>query len=360
MQLFHQVFVIGSALSGIAIVLFAIIWSARLRALNEARLEFVIPCAFTVSFLLYFVILLTKESGLVVLLLVAAMCFGSMHLARGGDACPPFDAGAEGRAAGHRGLRSFTLLAFASWVQIAFFRVLSTPELSGNRFTHYLIPFSFACVTSLVMLLLCMRMSRYLNVSLAYRWSLPLFMLSYVPIFIDYGNPTLRLAAYAINFLGMFGVQFGCWLGACKYLRRTGSPALTVFGVYALGEGLGIFLGCLAGLYAVLSLDEKGLMVLSSVLLTAVAFAIMVTGFNPQWVFNRTRSRGEDGAAGATGADGAGPALAAGAHRPRAQGLRGGRRGGVECRSGLSALAFAPGTLVGPFARQGKIAIKRP
>lgn len=259
--------------------------------------------------MLYFVILLTKESGLVVLLLVAAMCFGSMHLARGGDACPPFDAGAEGRAAGHRGLRSFTLLAFASWVQIAFFRVLSTPVLSGNRFTHYLIPFSFACVTSLVMLLLCMRMSRYLNVSLAYRWSLPLFMLSYVPIFIDYGNPTLRLAAYAINFLGMFGVQFGCWLGACKYLRRTGSPALTVFGVYALGEGLGIFLGCLAGLYAVLSLDEKGLMVLSSVLLTAVAFAIMVTGFNPQWVFNRTRSRGEDGAAGATGADGAGPNL---------------------------------------------------
>ncbi|MEI3230811.1 MAG: hypothetical protein V8S24_05900 [Gordonibacter pamelaeae] len=81
-------------------MLFAIIWSARLRALNEARLEFVIPCAFTVSFLLYFVILLTKESGLVVLLLVAAMCFGSMHLARGGDACPPFDAAAEGRAAG--------------------------------------------------------------------------------------------------------------------------------------------------------------------------------------------------------------------------------------------------------------------
>lgn len=102
-------------------------------------------------------------------------------------------------------------------------------------------------------------MSRYLNISLAYRWSLPLFMLSYVPIFIDYGNPTLRLAAYAINFLGMFGVQFGCWLGACKYLRRTGSPALTVFGVYALGEGLGIFAGCLVGLYAVLTLDVKAL-----------------------------------------------------------------------------------------------------
>ena len=89
MLLFDQVFVAGSALSGIAIVLFTVIWSARLRALNEARLEFVIPCAFTVSFLLYFVILLTKESGLIVLLLVAAMCFGSMYFARSDEAPPP-------------------------------------------------------------------------------------------------------------------------------------------------------------------------------------------------------------------------------------------------------------------------------
>lgn len=89
MLLFDEVFVAGSALSGIAIVLFTVIWSARLRALNEARLEFVIPCAFTVSFLLYFVILLTKESGLIVLLLVAAMCFGSMYFARSDEAPPP-------------------------------------------------------------------------------------------------------------------------------------------------------------------------------------------------------------------------------------------------------------------------------
>ena len=214
------------------------------------------------------------------------MCFGSMHLARGGDACPPFDAGAEGRAAGHRGLRSFTLLAFASWVQIAFFRVLSTPELSGNRFTHYLIPFSFACVTSLVMLLLCMRMSRYLNVSLAYRWSLPLFMLSYVPIIIDYGNVDLRILAYAINFLGMFGVQFGCWIGACKYLRRKGGGTVDLFSRYALGEGAGIFLGSLGGLFAVKSLDMQGIVALSIALMSLVVFVAMATGFNPNWVFH--------------------------------------------------------------------------
>ena len=194
------------------------------------------------------------------------MCFGSMRLARGGEACPPPDAEAEGRAAGHRGLRSFTLLVFASWVQIAFFRVLSTPELSGNRFTHYLIPFSFACVTSLVMLLLCMRMSRYLNVSLAYRWSLPLFMLSYVPIIIDYGNVDLRILAYAINFLGMFGVQFGCWIGACKYLRRKGGGTVDLFSRYAL--------------------DLQGIVALSIALMSLVVFVAMATGFNPNWVFH--------------------------------------------------------------------------
>ena len=71
-----------------------------------------------------------------------------------------------------------------------------------------------------------MRMSRYLNVSLAYRWSLPLFMLSYVPIIIDYGNVDLRILAYAINFLGMFGVQFGCWIDVYKR-QESGLRALT-------------------------------------------------------------------------------------------------------------------------------------
>ncbi|MBC5582839.1 helix-turn-helix transcriptional regulator [Eggerthella sp. NSJ-70] len=291
--LFDRVFVVGSALTGFAIVLFTVIWSARLRRLNEARLEFVIPCSFTISFLLYFVILLTKESGLVVLALVIVMNFASMRLART-DAPAPSAEAAEpcaGKApCGNPGMRSFVILAFASWVQIAFFRVISTPALSGNRFTHYLIPFSFACVLSLAMLLLCIRMSRYLNVSLAYRWSLPLFMLSYVPIIVDYGNPGLRILAYAINFLGMFGVQFGCWIGACKYLRRMGCKTTGLFSRYALGEGAGIFVGSLIGLVAVKALDGQGIMTLSFVLMSLVVFVAMATGFNPSWVFYRSPS----------------------------------------------------------------------
>ena len=151
---------------------------------------------------------------------------------------------------------------------------------------------------SLAMLLLCMRMSRYMNVSLAYRWSLPLFMLSYVPIVIDYGNANLRILAYAINFLGMFGVQFGCWIGACKYLRRRGGSTVDLFSRYALGEGAGIFAGCLGGLFAVKLLDAQGIMVLSFALMSLVVFVAMATGFNPSWVFHRThppRSRANAG-----------------------------------------------------------------
>lgn len=293
--LFDYVFVAGSALTGLAVVLFTVLWSRRLCALpDEARLEFVIPCAFTLSFLLYFVILLTKESGLVVLFMAIAMVFFSMRLSLAGEAAADGrPSGAEGARTDFRsssGLRSFAILAFASWVQIAFFRVLSTPALSGNRFTHYLIPFSFACVLSLAMLLACMRMSRYMNVSLAYRWSLPLFMLSYVPIIIDYGNAELRILAYAVNFLGMFGVQFGCWIGACKYLRRNGGSPVILFGSYAMGEGAGIFAGSLVGLAAVELLDSQGLLVLSFALMSLVIFVAMATGFNPSWVFQQGRA----------------------------------------------------------------------
>lgn len=290
-MLFDHVFAAGSALIGLAIVLFTVLWSRRLCTLpDEARLEFVIPCAFTFSFLLYFVILLTKESGLVVLFMTIAMVFASMLLLQENEASPNATPCARPASRVSSGLRSFAVLAFASWVQIAFFRVLSTPALSGNRFTHYLIPFSFACVLSLAMLLACMRMSRYMNVSLAYRWSLPLFMFSYVPIIIDYGNAELRILAYAVNFLGMFGVQFGCWIGACKYLRRKGGSPLILFGSYALGEGAGIFAGSLVGLAAVRLLDFQGLLVLSFALMSLVVFVAMTTGFNPSWVFQHSRS----------------------------------------------------------------------
>ncbi|MDN4510827.1 response regulator transcription factor [Gordonibacter sp. RACS_AR49] len=308
--LFWQLYPVGGALTGLAIALFVALWGARLGSYDEAYTEFAVPLSFTLAFALYFVLLLTKQGHEPFFIALAVMIAASAFFAVRGRADSAAPACTARRDApwtdGRQGLLSFAVLVVVSWVQVAFFRIISTPELTGDRFTHYLLPFSFACVLSLVMFLLCLRMSRYLNISLAYRWSLPLFMLSYLPLFADYGNPELRMLAYAINFLGMFGVQFGCWIGICKHLHRSNGGALRLFGTYALAEGIGIFAGCIIGLYVMGSMDEHGMMQVSIGLMAAVIFAAMVTGFNPTWVFSRPSeghaTQGSDPLEGTSGA----------------------------------------------------------
>ena len=294
-RLFETLFWGGGALCGVAMALFTMAWGRRLSSFDEMRIEFTVPLAFTVAFVLYLIMLLWKPSSVFVLVVVCLMAVLSCALLT-----PRRADGQTGRSAGgavtasssqRRGVLSFLVLVAALWVQVAYFRVLATPALSGNRFTHYLYPFLMAAVVSAVMLLLCIRISRYLNITLAYRWGLPLFVLAYVPVFIGYDDPTLRIAAYAINFLGMFGVQFGCWIGASKYVRRSRTNPGTVFGTFALGEGLGIFVGCFLGLEAVQTLDRPTLMSVSMVLLAAVEFVALAVGFNPNWTFNRAGRR---------------------------------------------------------------------
>lgn len=297
--LFWQLYPLGGALTGVAIALFIALWGARLGSYDEAYAEFVIPLSFTVAFALYFVLLLTKQGHIPIFIALALMiAVSAFFVVRNNTAA--YEAAPQARSRerdtdGKQGLLSFAVLMVVSWVQVAFFRIISTPGLTGDRFTHYLLPFSFACVLSLVMFLLCLRLSRYLNISLAYRWSLPLFMLSYLPIFADYDNAELRMLAYAINFLGMFGVQFGSWVGICKRLHRTRGNALRLLSTYAFGEGIGIFAGCVIGLYVVGSMDTHGMMQVSIALMAAVIFAVMVTGFNPAWVFGRPSSADKGG-----------------------------------------------------------------
>lgn len=294
-RLFETLFWGGGTLCGVAMALFTMAWGRRLSSFDEMRIEFTVPLAFTVAFVLYLIMLLWKPSSVFELVVVCLMAVLSCALLT-----PRRADGQAGRSVGgavaasssqRRGVLSFLALVAALWVQVAYFRVLATPALSGNRFTHYLYPFLMAAVVSAVMLLLCIRISRYLNITLAYRWGLPLFVLAYVPVFIGYDDPTLRIAAYAINFLGMFGVQFGCWIGASKYVRRSRTNPGTVFGTFALGEGLGIFVGCFLGLEAVQTLDRPMLMSVSMVLLAAVEFVALAVGFNPNWTFNRAGRR---------------------------------------------------------------------
>ena len=293
-RLFDSIYWAGGLVSGVGIAFLTMAWGQRLSQCDEAHIETTVPLAFLLSFVIYLVTLLLQLNALVNTALVIAMVLGSCLLlgASSSDAPQPSDeapARPEPPDAPVKSLLSFSAIVMVAWIQIAYFRVISTPALSGNRFTHYLYPFLGACVVSIVMLLLCIRISRYLNITLAYRWSLPLFVIAYVPLLIDYDDPMLRMLGYAINFLGMFGMQFGCWLGASKYVRRTRTSALSVFGFYALHKGIGIFAGCALGLFAVTSLTGSSLLVLSALLLGSVQMVTMFAGFDPAWVFTRTR-----------------------------------------------------------------------
>lgn len=294
-QWFDGLYWIGGLVGGVGIGAYTMAWGQHLSRCDEARIEAIIPLAFVTSFAIYLIVLFLRPDSRLVLAIVIAMAIGSLLLLRasesqGGPLEPTGRDASRPSAAPWKGLLSFSAIVMVAWIQIAYFRVISTPALSGNRFTHYLYPFLGACLVSFVMLLLCIRISRYLNITLAYRWSLPLFVIAYVPLLIDYNDPMLRMLGYAINFLGMFGMQFGCWLGASKYVRRTRTNALSVFGFYALHKGMGIFAGCALGLFAVSSLNSAALIVLSALLLGSVQLVTMFAGFDPNWVFRRTRA----------------------------------------------------------------------
>lgn len=330
--LFWRLYWAGGLLCGVAVAAFGVVWGARLGSDDEARIELAVPVSFGIAYLIYLVLLLTKLSSLFVLAVCVALAVGSAVLAcrrqrsprgagTGGMPCEGEGPGAAGDAgwcldvrmfdasgmAGGRAEReacangevrpplretcSLVLLTAALWFQIAYFRVISSPAVSGDRFTHYLYPFAAACAVSLVMVVLCIRVSRYLNLSLAYRWGLPMFVLSYVPLVFGYDDPQMRIVAYAINFLGMFGVQYGCWLGAAKWVRRMGCDPLRTFGGVSLGEGAGIFAGAALALLAEAWLAPDRLMAASLLVVGAVCVVVMMVGFNPDCLFRRTRAR---------------------------------------------------------------------
>ena len=319
--LFWQVYAFGGLTCGIGVALFAIVWGARLGTDDEARIELAIPVSFGIAFAIYLVLLLTKWSSGFTLAICVVLCAGSALLACrrvepdarhsvGTDAmqpdgpetlqvvreCPLVEGVGECVAwPSVRDALSFVVLTVALWFQIAYFRAIATPALMGDSFAHYLYPFAGACVASLVMVALCIRVSRYLNLALAYRWGLPMFMLSYVPLIFGYDDPRLRIVAYAINFLGMFGVQYGCWLGAAKWVRRMGSDPLRAFGALSVGEGLGIFAGCALGLHVVQGLSQERMMAVSLLVMAGVCLAAMMFGFNPDALFRRTRGLARSG-----------------------------------------------------------------
>lgn len=294
----HDVFWTMRTLSGIAngaaIVCFSVAWGRKLHSYNEADIEFAVPASFALSFFFYCIILLGKTSSIPVLVLDCAFPFASALMLMRGKGLDSSDNPTGKQLSPLSDLRRFfslfMLVAFL-WFQIAYFRILSTPDELGNRYWHFLIPFFCACCIAIGLFLMCLKASRYLNFTLMFRWALPLMLLSYALLFIDYQDPFQRIVAYAVNFVGMFGVQFSCWIAAPKYLRRSEESSTLFFLGLTAAQGIGVFAGCRIGMQLTKSLTQSEFMTASMLFMVIVLFTAMIVGFNPRWLFNRDARR---------------------------------------------------------------------
>jgi DNA-binding CsgD family transcriptional regulator len=287
---------------GIGFIVFSVLWLKRLSGRDEDAIEFTISAAFVITFLLYCAILLLKVSAISVLVvdalfpLLSLYCVskasvrgkegeengGSQDSRLPSESEPLAPEPSEKRSA-LRNYATLMLLLVFLWFQIAYFRVLSTPEELGNRYQHFLIAFFSASVVATILFIMCIYISRMLNFSLIFRWSLPLFVLSYAVYFLNPGDPTVRMISYAVNFCGMFGVQFGCWVSAAKYLSQSGESPVVMTLALSLAQGIGIFAGFQVCRSFITSLPLQTFTSLSLLLMTVVVMVSMAVGFNPRW-----------------------------------------------------------------------------
>lgn len=297
---YQVVSAVGGMVAGVGMAMMAHVWGERLTRKNEADIEFSVPASFILSFLIYFVLLALK--GPVPMLVDALLPVASMVFAfRASPGSADDDGERESRferQVGGRELVRFLkdiatlcLLFGMLWFQFAYFRLLATPDVVGDRFLHYLVPFSCSFVLSIIALLSCINLCRHLNFTLMFRWGLPLLLLSYALLYYNYEDPVQRIVAYTVNFIGMFGVQFGFWLAAPKYVRRSSVPPSVLFGGLLAAEGLGIFLGTGYGLIVIDGVTATNVMNESLLFFVAVLLVAMMVGFNPRWSYFRTGGR---------------------------------------------------------------------
>ena len=282
--------VAGGLCCGAGLSLLGILWESRFSYCDEEHIESTVPLSFVISFVVYFVLLAVKGPLFMVvdavLPVVSAWVVFRPRCGR--------NVFADGEAVGalaHVGLCkqfshlvSLFVLYFLIWFQIALFRVASSPMTYGGRFMHYLVPFSIAAVLAIAAFLTCMRQTRFLNFTFLYRWSVPLMIIGCGLLLIDLGIPEQHSAAYAVNFIAMFGVQMCAWVVAPKYVRRIGVSPFVLFGGLFAAEGLGIFLALTLSL-PLFDVGAPALANLTLIATGAVALVAMLVGFNPRWLF---------------------------------------------------------------------------
>lgn len=282
--------VAGGLCCGAGLALLGILWGSRFSYCDEEHIESTVPLSFVISFVVYFVLLAVKGPlFMVVDAVLPVVSTWIVFRPRCGR-----NVSADGEAVGalaHVGLRkqfshlvSLFVLYFLIWFQFALFRVASSPMVNGGRFMHYLVPFSIAAVLAIAAFLTCMRQTRFLNFTFLYRWSVPLMIIGCGLLLIDLGIPEQHSAAYAVNFIAMFGVQMCAWVVAPKYVRRIGVSPFVLFGGLFAAEGLGIFLALTLSL-PLFDVGAPALANLTLIATGAVALVAMLVGFNPRWLF---------------------------------------------------------------------------
>lgn len=294
-DLFWMLFIVGALCLGIGLALMITIWGQRLTSYNEAEIEFTVLISFIMAFAIYCILLPIKLYGIFNAIVIGAFPLVSMFFAfhqQGGKA--PISTTPRKLHLFDEMKMSFSvcILLACLWFLVAYIRVLATPAGSGNRYLHYLLPFAVAFAVTVCLFGLCVKSSRYLNFTLVFRWTLPFMLLSFSLLFFDHNNAEQRIAAYSINFIALFGMLLSYWISAPKYARRMKvSPSVLFLGL-AAGEGLGIFSGTVTGIYMATSFEGETLLALSFFFVVFVFSAVMILGFNPSWIFSRSRHFG--------------------------------------------------------------------
>lgn len=356
-ETFWVLFAVAGLLDGIAIALFTAIWGMRLIRCNEARIEFDVVACFTVSFALYALTLPIKLYGVVNLAVACALPplsawfafrerpadpdsrWVSMHR-------PTVEPRADRPLPEMRELRAGFALMAAEWFLVAFFRVVDAPIGAYGRYDRYFFAFAIGFLVAAALFVVLIRVMRYVNMSMSYRWLLPAIVANVGVLLVGNGSHASLVAAYALVHAGMFGMQMSLWIALLKYLRRTGGRPEVAFVGMAAAQGLGILVGGGSALLVVKNLQGDALEGAVAVALGTAVLLIMMVGFNPGWYFVRTR-RAHTPEAVASGGGAAPRTVAAEAVVPAGQAACGAADGdGTPAASGV-----ADGT--GPAERAG-------
>lgn len=356
-ETYWVLFAVAGLLDGIAIALFTAIWGMRLIRCNEARIEFDVVACFTVSFALYALTLPIKLYGVVNLAVACVLPPLSAWFAFRERAADPDSRwvglhrptveSREGRPFPEmRELRATLVLMAAEWFLVAFFRVVDAPIGAYGRYDRYFFAFTIGFVVAAAMFVVLIRVMRYVNMSMSYRWLLPFVVANVGVLLVGNGSFESKLVSYAIIHAGMFGMQMSLWIALLKYLRRTGGRPEVAFVGMAAAQGLGILVGGGSALLVVKNLQGDALEGAVAVALGTAVLLIMMVGFNPGWYFVRTR-RAHTPEAVASGGGAAPRTVAAEAVVPAGQAACGAADGdGTPAASGA-----ADGT--GPAERAG-------